>query len=417
MMRSVRIVCSLLVIFVACCDRLSAQAAVVVSNYKSYGLERSEENVIQNDAHLEDFFENLFQQQKLNDRKVSIIHIGDSHIQADYLTSVIRRSFQQHFGNAGRGLIVPYRVAGTNEPANFITRSPSRWTAKRIVHPDNPLPIGIGGITIQNVSADVSLEVHLNDLWQDYAFDKLTLFYLKNATSFNYTVTDTLSREIGSIDPNGSDPFQNYSTVYFQQPVTSFILRTAKQNVLQNQATIFGMCLENSNNGVLYHAIGVNGAKYLHYNSALYFAKQTSVLKPELFVISLGTNESVEYPYLDQNFSQHIDKLITSLKQNNPQSNFILVTPPDAFRRKIKKNPGIQQVREKIIAYAVENGYAFYDMYKALGGDNSATAWRNAGLLRPDGVHFSKDGYEYQGNLLFDALMKSYNRYVPLRHP
>jgi hypothetical protein len=56
-------------------------------------------------------------------------------------------------------------------------------------------------------------------------------------------------------------------------------------------------------------------------------------------------------------------------------------------------------------------------MYNAMGGDHSADAWKKAGLLRTDGIHFTKDGYEYQGNLLFNAIIKSYNQYVPLRHP
>ncbi|HYC84967.1 MAG TPA: hypothetical protein VEB86_07085, partial [Chryseosolibacter sp.] len=74
-------------------------------------------------------------------------------------------------------------------------------------------------------------------------------------------------------------------------------------------------------------------------------------------------------------------------------------------------------IREKILLYAVENGLAFYDMFKAIGADEGAMAWKNAGLLRSDGVHFTKEGYEYQGNLFFHALMKAYNEYVPLRHP
>jgi hypothetical protein len=56
-------------------------------------------------------------------------------------------------------------------------------------------------------------------------------------------------------------------------------------------------------------------------------------------------------------------------------------------------------------------------MYKVCGGDHAADTWRAKGLLRSDGVHYTKEGYAYQGNLLFDAIMKSYNQYVPIRHP
>src|SRR5688572_4765344 len=96
-------------------------------SYKTYGLESEEENVIQNDAHIYDFFEELYLQKNLNDRIVNIIHIGDSHIQGDYLTAIVRRNLQKEFGNAGRGLLVPARVAGSNDAFNAIIRSQSKW--------------------------------------------------------------------------------------------------------------------------------------------------------------------------------------------------------------------------------------------------------------------------------------------------
>ncbi len=389
----------------------------IAFTYKSYGLETEEDNVIHNAAHLDDFFESLYSQHHYRNRKINIIHLGDSHIQADFLTNIVRRNFQKHFGNAGRGLIVPARVAGTNEPYNFITRSNTKWIAKRCVYPDQPLPIGIGGITIQTNQPHAKLEVYMNDLWVDYSFKSLTLFFKKDYNSLNFSIRDTINREVGFINSFQSEPFVNYATVILPDTVSAVTIETIQSNPSQNHATIFGLNLENGKSGILYHAIGVNGAKYNHYNAALYFSKQTSALQPEVFIIALGTNETVDYPYLDKNFFNYIDKLVNSLRSNNPLAKFILITPPDAFRKKIKTNPGIALIREQILAYAAENGLAFYDMYKALGGDGAASHWRQAGLLRPDGVHFTKDGYEYQGNLFFNALMKSYNQYVPLRHP
>src|SRR5687767_9063481 len=138
-----------------------AQATIDFS-YRSFGLENEEDNVIQNAAHLDDFFEELLQLKVTSKGKINIIHIGDSHIQADYLTDVVRRDFQHDFGNAGRGLIVPLRVAGTNEPANFRTSSSYSWKAKRCVTPDHPLPIGIGGVTISTQQPDADFSIRVN---------------------------------------------------------------------------------------------------------------------------------------------------------------------------------------------------------------------------------------------------------------
>src|SRR6056297_2082300 len=50
------------------------------------------------------------------DKKIEILHIGDSHIQADFFTGRIRSRLQEFFpGSIGaRGIIFPYNLAATN---------------------------------------------------------------------------------------------------------------------------------------------------------------------------------------------------------------------------------------------------------------------------------------------------------------
>ena len=382
-----------------------------------YQLVKEEDNVIQNASALDEVFESLFQQLMLNDRIINIVHIGDSHIQADYLTATVRRHIQKQFGNAGRGLVVPYAVAGTNGPFNIVSRSAIKWNVKRCVSADNPLPVGIGGITIQTDNDSADLELHMNDLWMDYTFNTVSLFFLKDRHSFDFLISDTVGTALATIDGSAEEVFRSHLRIVLPRPVASIRLQAIQNRKEQDHATIFGLNLENGNNGILYHAIGVNGAKYEHYNAASLFFTQTAALEPKLFIISLGTNEAVSYPYLDRIFSARIEEFVSALRTINPQAKFLLITPPGAFRQKNRNNPGVAAIRKHLVDYAVENGLAFYDMYKAGGGDKSAEAWRDSALLRSDGIHFTKEGYEYQGNLFFHALMKAYNTYVLLRHP
>ena len=393
-----------------------ANAQRIDFTYKTYGLEVDTDNVINNASHLDSFFESLYQLGQTGNRKVNIVHIGDSHIQADYMTSIIRRNFHRHFGNAGRGLIVPLRVARTNEPNNFRTASKVVWRSKRCVLPDQPLPIGIGGVTIETTDKGANLEITMNDLWLDYSFNSLTLFYEEDRKSFDFQVTGGDGVKLGIIPGYGQDSTENFSTISWEKNVSAINIEAKQTEADQSRAIIYGAVLEKSDAGVLYHTIGVNGAKFRHYNEAKHFAAQTAGLKTDLFIISLGTNESVDYPYLDKNFFTQIDLLLTALKKNNPAASFILVTPQDVFRKRTKPNPGIAHVRQLIIQYAVENGIAFYDMYRAMGGEHSAASWTENMLLSGDGIHLTRDGYEYQGNLFYHALMKSYNAYVPSRH-
>lgn len=399
-------------------SNLHGQAQGVHFTYNTYGLEVDADNVIQNVGHLDSFFESLYQQRLLNDRKINIIHIGDSHVQADYMTSIVRRNFHRHFGNAGRGLIVPLRVARTNEPSNFKTTSKVSWTSKRCVFPEQPLSIGIGGVTIESSNADANLEIYMNDLWLDYSFNSLALFYEKDSKSFGFSVRGPGGRELGKIEPiSPEDSAKNVSRLAWEGKVNAVSIECARTERSQARARLYGIVLENSGNGVLYHSIGVNGAKYKHYNEAKHFASQTRALNPDLFIISLGTNESIDYPYVDKSFPEHVDRLISSLREMNPLAVFILMTPQDAFKRRTEVNPGIAHIRQQIIRYAVDNGLAFYDWYRASGGENSATMWSESALLSKDGIHLTRDGYEYHGNLFYHALMKGFNAYVPNRHP
>src|SRR5688572_17306689 len=186
-----------------------SQAAVDFS-YKTYGLENDADNQIQNAAHLDDFFEELLQLKVTGKGTVNIIHIGDSHIQADYMTNVVRSDFQRDFGNAGRGLIVPLRVAGSNEPANIRTSSSASWKVKRCVTPDQALPIGIGGVTISNSQADTELSIRVNNTTvNNYSFNAVTLFFQKDVSSFHFAIRDTADNDLAFVGPYTEESFVN----------------------------------------------------------------------------------------------------------------------------------------------------------------------------------------------------------------
>ncbi|MFZ4583546.1 MAG: hypothetical protein ACOYM7_12920, partial [Paludibacter sp.] len=62
---------------------------------------RSGSDTVINCTHLTPFFTKLSNLEKFDSTQVlNILHIGDSHIQADFLTREIRNSLQKRFGNA-----------------------------------------------------------------------------------------------------------------------------------------------------------------------------------------------------------------------------------------------------------------------------------------------------------------------------
>src|ERR1051325_974299 len=134
-----------------------------------YHFINADASVLHNDnGTLDSFFEKLSKLSKDKKGKVSIVHIGDSHIQADYFSGRLRKDFQKDFGNAGRGLIFPYQVAKTNGPSDYRSTSKADWQAKRNVFPDQSLPIGISGITIQTNDSTADLSIRLKDRSEEH---------------------------------------------------------------------------------------------------------------------------------------------------------------------------------------------------------------------------------------------------------
>ena len=64
--------------------------------------------------------------------------------------------------------------------------------------------------------------------------------------------------------------------------------------------------------------------------------------------------------------------------------------------------------REAILELAARRQCAVWDFYSVMGGDGSMAIWRESALANLDNIHFTKEGYERQGRLLLEALMKGY---------
>ncbi|MFT4031886.1 MAG: GDSL-type esterase/lipase family protein [Siphonobacter sp.] len=372
-----------------------------------YGFEQEDRNEISNAEKLLPFFDSLYQLKTFNKGTVSILHIGDSHLQADFLTHTVRKNFQYRFGNAGRGLVIPFRVAHTNEPHTFQTSAEGNWESKRCIFPDQPLSIGIGGLTVRCVHPGQKITVQVrSDSSLGYEFDRLKFFCLSNEQSFAYRFLDEEGIVLAEDTLN-----TNVVPIHLPELQDRFILEPYRRNDQQNHATLFGFSLENGQPGVLYHTVGINGAQYSHYNRADYFAEQTAGLTPQLIIISLGTNEAHNSRLTMTEFYEHIGNLVQSLQQNNPQAVLLLTTPADSYKGRVP-NTKLADIRQTILNYADDHHLPCWDLYGITG---SAVNWRKKGLLLSDGVHYSRQGYELQGNLLYQALIRTYNHYVSAR--
>lgn len=334
--------------------------------------------------------------------RVSVVHIGDSHIQADGATEVTRRLLQSRYGDAGRGFIAPLKLAGTNEPLNYRFTSTSSFRSARLMKTPWDSEMQFSGVSLTPLSRD-----------------------------FNFTVSTETSR-------HPADPFR-IIRIYYEggevkadsvvscgEPVAYvtksvmgmteiFLSRQVSEVTLQLSAdtpvAIAGIELFNARPGIVYTAIGNNGAAFSSY-AGLNVGQRISEMNPSLVVLSMGTNEAFG-SMSESAFYDSIDRMVADIKAHNPGAQLLLVTPQECHRRTrrgkrrsgtFSVNTKVKRMRDVIVRYGEENSVPVYDYYTVAGGSGSTAKWVKNNLFGRDHIHLSWKGYALMGQLLADAI-------------
>jgi hypothetical protein len=362
------------------------------------------------------FFAKLDRIGKGSGEQVVVVHIGDSHIQPGTVTLPLREWLQSTFGNAGPGMMFPYRVAKSNGPSGYISRCDTPWTYTRNALPQRTLPTGIAGFTLQSSESSPSFTIEFTSpVYSGYDASRLVLFHEDRDSCYRFTVSNEMNgRPYPAAD--SSLPFRT-TFLIDDQPV-KIRIRANRTSKSQSSATFYGMSLESACPGVIVHTIGVNGAMFSSYLASEHFTGQLASLRPDLVIVSLGTNEAYNPKDFDPaRFRETMDSLFSKFRAAGIDAPVMLTTPPaiyQSYRKKrrtyYKPNPLAATVAGIIRNYADSNGMALWDWYTIMGGKDTMMKWKAKHLTDRRLVHFSTRGYKIQGMLLQQAVIECYNR-------
>jgi len=371
------------------------------------------------EASLDTFCNNLDELLAGKDTIIKILHIGDSHIQAGFLTGQVMRMLQETFGNAGRGWIAPFKLAKDNEPLDYFIQSPKvkDWTVGRCIQREPKCPWGPGGIALQTESNSVDFKIRISPKrGAGYEFNEVHLFREKNAlpmipvgidSSYVQTIWGTKREDADIV----------VDTFFIAGKIDSLYLHTARKSelakddldLLNTANRYYGFSLLNGNSGILYHSVGHNGAMFQTYLNRD-FMSQLSVFEPSLVIVSLGTNEAFGRNFRTDVFESQMNEFVSLIKEYLPYTAILLTTPAESYQRIRKKgyqrNENYEKVARTISEYARKEGLACFNMYEITGGANSCQKWQQSSLYGRDRIHFTIDGYKEQGKLLYKALIR-----------
>jgi len=360
-------------------------------------------------ADFERFFSEMDTIIQRGEGKLSIVHIGGSHIQADVYSGRTRERLQTFYPgmNGGRGSVFPYKISKTNTPRTYYASYSGNWTSCRNVEYKKTCNRGLSGITAltSDSSASVSLKLR-NDSLVDYYFDRIRVFHSMDSNTFT-PILDSVN--VIKVEQN----FElGYTLFILDKEYTAFSLKFLEENSTNKEFELYGISLENEDPGFIYHSIGINGASFSSFLRCNLLEKHLKALKPDLVIISLGTNDAYTTKFKPEFYKANYKKMIDKIRAVAPQTAILNTVANDSYLFRRYPNKNTKLAAKVIYEVAKENDCGVYDFYEVMGGFNSSSIWYKENLMVRDRIHFNREGYLLKGDLFFNAFIKAYDNHL-----
>ena len=338
--------------------------------------------------------------------RVRVTHVGDSHIIADFWTGAMRERWQASFGDGGRGYVLPGKGWRSFSQKHIAHRTEGEWDVKSIKRGREGGWFGPGGCFFKSDQPTNSLEVFTRASQPSSSFNRLRVFSLASPTSGAFTL---------SVDET---PYGRYSTQrgYTHLLSHSFELNDAPHSVRLSPAqageavTLLGFSLERSQGGLIYDAIGLNGAqaKQQLKNTQSALHASLKALNSDLIILSYGINELFDHSWSAASYERELRATVTALRRAAPHSECLL-TGPFAALLKGRPHPELDAVYLAQRQVAAELKCAFWDARAAMGDD--LRPWQRARLAQRDGIHLTVRGYQRVATLFEESVALSLERW------
>jgi lysophospholipase L1-like esterase len=345
---------------------------------------------------------------------INMIHIGGSHVQGGFLTDRIRERFSELTTGsiADRGFFFPYKMAGSNMAGTIECTWTGKWRGERCSLSNDSTSWGMAGVEAITNDSLTTLTIscrNADSLY--YTFDKMRIYF---RSSSNMMIESDESVRLLHSEYNAEG---GYVEMTFVPKVTSYQVRFRRIDNESSEFALQGVHISNGNPGVVYSTIGVNGASTRSYLRCPNFGSQLYSLSPDLVIMAIGVNDAnvPENQFDAALYEARYDSLVNKFLVANPNACFLFITNNDTFYQQRHPNRNALQVREVMQKLASKYNGAVYDWLEIMGGLGSMRTWRDNGLAAKDLVHFSKRGYEMEGDLFYMAFRDAFGDYLQRR--
>jgi lysophospholipase L1-like esterase len=368
------------------------------------------------------FFSRIHNVKKTNEL-VRVLHYGDSQIETDRMTSYIRHKMQTKFGGSGCGLVPAIPLY--NGKMSITQTNSDNW--KRypgFVKKDSSVKHDKYGALLAFSSYEVEEEKQDQmQAWLEYKpskiaystarkFRKVSLYFgnVYDSLKMNVLVNDSIIDSL-SIRPNYKYQSRQWRFSSTPDKMSFNFYGTGTCDIMGVSFDgLWGVAVDN---------IPLRGSSGLDFskNDTSYLRQMYADLNPGLFILQFGGNV---IPYMDGGFEKYkrfFMRELKVIKKIAPGVPVIVIGPSDMSKKvkgKYETYPNLENVRNALKEATLESGFAFWDMYEAMGGKNSMPSWVNAepALAITDFVHFNSRGARLISEMFYNALIYEYNTWV-----
>ena len=347
-----------------------------------------------------------------------IMHYGDSQIEMDRISSVLRQKLQELFGGSGPNMIPavqPVATISVSQHASGLTRYMVYGDAARAAH-------NRYGVMAQYGQVIGSGSITFNQTHHSQAFAKakeistVSVLLGKNSEGFSATLRcDTIAPEAKVLPANDAVSL-----------VTWILPANVKRGTIsfKGNAEIYAVLLDGEP-GVALDNVALRGCAgniFTRLDEAT-MRQSFDLLDTKLIIMQFGGNRmpgitSLKFisPYIAELESQ-----IQYLKETAPEATFLFIGPADmgkSYNGKMGTWKGLPELNDSLRAMALRNEVAYWDMFNVMGGEGSMAQWvrHNPPMAGPDYVHFTFRGAQEIGSSLAKSFTTYYDFYKLRQH-
>ena len=319
--------------------------------------------------------------------KVRIAWYGDSFSDGDILVSDLRDTLQSLYGGNGVGFVpITSEIAGFRQS---VIHSFGGWNTSSILTSPSSQRLGINGFGYTPDSGNYVFYKGSHHYKHTSTFNTFRLFYAsaydqKARISINKTDTRILNLAASETPAMVS--------------VQADSIRQVSARLNRGGITCFGASLEDET-GIYIDNFAIKGNSGLGLQAIpeRNLAAFDSLLHYDLIVLQFGLNVSNSPSRDFTGYMKGMGRLINKLKAAFPDTPILLLSVSDRSQRRqgnfvtMPVIPVLIQAQEKI---AYDNKLLFWNLFEAMGGENSMAAFANAkpALANKDYTHLNFAG-------------------------